>query len=50
VSFLRTYLRLAERHIPTWLQVKVRKGLPVALHREEFLALSAFPPAHLYLQ
>jgi integrase len=50
VSFLRTCLRLAERHIPTWLQVKVRKGRPVALRREEFLALTAFRPAHPYLQ
>jgi hypothetical protein len=50
VSFLRTCLRVAERHIPTWLTVKVRKGRPVALRREEFLALAAFRPAHPYLQ
>jgi nucleotide-binding universal stress UspA family protein len=46
VSFLRTCLRLAERHIPTWLQVKVRKGRPVALRREEFLTLAACQPPH----
>jgi integrase len=50
VSFLRSCLRVAERHIPTWLTVKVRKGRPVALRREEFLALAAFRPAHPYLQ
>lgn len=48
VSFLRACLRLAERHIPTWLAVKVRKGRPVAvaLRREEFLALCAYQPTH----
>jgi integrase len=50
VSFLRTCLRLAERHIPTWLQVKVRKGRPVALRREEFLTLAACQPPHPYLR
>jgi integrase len=50
VSFLRACLRLAEKHIPTWLQVKVRKGRPVALRREEFLTLAAFKPAHPYLR
>jgi integrase len=50
VSFLRSCLRVAERHIPTWLTVKVRKGRPVALRREEFLALAAFRPTHPYLQ
>jgi integrase len=50
VSFLRTCLRLAERHVPTWLQIKVRKGRPVALRREEFLQLIAYRPAHPYLR
>ncbi|MGI4862393.1 MAG: phage integrase SAM-like domain-containing protein [Janthinobacterium lividum] len=50
VSFLRTCLRLAERHVPTWLQVKVRKGRPVALRREEFLSLAAYQPALPYLR
>lgn len=50
VSFLRACLRLTERHIPTWLTVKVRKGRPVALRREEFLTLATFQPAHPYLR
>jgi hypothetical protein len=50
VSFLRTCLRLAEKHIPTWLVVKVRKGRPVALRREEFSALVAHRPQYPYLQ
>jgi integrase len=49
VSFLRTCLRLAEKHIPTWLVIKVRKGRPVALRREEFLSLAAYRPKHPYL-
>lgn len=44
VSFLRACLRLAEKHIPSWLTVKVRQGRPVSLRREEFLQLAAYRP------
>jgi integrase len=44
ISFLRQCLRIAEKHIPTWLTVKVRQGRPVSLRREEFLALLAYRP------
>lgn len=44
ISFLRAALRIAEKHIPTWLTVKVRKGRPVSLRREELLTLLAYRP------
>jgi len=44
VSFLRACLRAAEKHIPTWLTVKVRQGRPVSLRREELLTLLAYRP------
>lgn len=44
ISFLRACLRIAEKHIPTWLTVKVRQGRPVSLRREELLALLAYQP------
>jgi len=44
ISFLRAALRIAEKHIPTWLTVKVRKGRAVSLRREELLTLLAYRP------
>jgi hypothetical protein len=44
ISFLRACLRIAEKHIPTWLTVKVRQGRPVSLRREELLTLLAYRP------
>ncbi|QKG56972.1 site-specific integrase [Hymenobacter sp. BRD128] len=44
ISFLRACLRLAEKHIPTWLTVKVRQGRPVSLRREELQQLASYRP------
>jgi hypothetical protein len=44
ISFLRACLRIAEKHIPTWLTVKVRQGRPVSLRREELLTLLTYRP------
>jgi hypothetical protein len=49
ISFLRAALRIAEKHIPTWLTVKVRKGRPASLRREEWLTLLAYRPTFPYL-